>query len=161
MRTPPPPDADAIRFSWTGLLVAPALAPLLLAAALAAAEGGNGSLVLVALVLPAGCIVSYGVTLVLFLPLLHLMASRRRATAARVVVLGLALGMATILPLTWMAWASGGPNSGPPDESFAVFLARWAADPLLLACPAAGALTAAAYWALGTRRCRQPARRGP
>ena len=43
--------------------------------------------------------------------------------------IGLVLGAAVFVPLTWMDWKSSGPDSGPPTESFLEFILRWVADP--------------------------------
>jgi hypothetical protein len=56
------------------------------------------------------------------------------------------------VPLTLLEWKSSGPDSGPPTESFWVFLLRWAADPTTAMYPLAGLVTAGLYWWLGTWR---------
>jgi hypothetical protein len=146
----------AIPFNWTGLIVAPLIAPLIFSALLAfALAGSNPALLFVILMLPA-CVVSYGTTIVLFLPALAVMAARGALTGISVAALGTLLGAVVYVPLTWLAWLSSGPNSGPPDEHFFAFLARWAADPLAAMYPLAGLITAAAYWWLTTRRGGAP-----
>jgi len=80
----------------------------------------------------------------------------RPMTGFKVCLLGLVLGAAVFVPLTWMEWKSSGPDSGPPIESFLTFFLRWAADPLTAIYPVAGLVTAAAYWWLATRRRGRP-----
>lgn len=147
-----------MRFSWTGLLLAPLAAPLAFAAAMAASAPGGRPLPFFLALLAAGCAVSYGATVGLFLPTLYLLSARWPLTGWRVCPIGGALGAVAFVPLAWMAWRSSGPDSGPPAEGFVTFFLRWAADPLAAIFPAAGLVTAAAYWWLGTRRRRRAAR---
>ena len=84
------------------------------------------------LIIPS-CIVSYGATIFLFLPSLYLLSARRPMTAFKVCLLGFVLGAVVIVPLTVMAWASSGPDSGPPTENLVVFFLRWVADPTMAA----------------------------
>jgi hypothetical protein len=141
-----------MRFSWTGLILAPLLVPLMLSAALVNALGGNRPLLGFLILLIPGCIVSYATTIFLFLPCLFLFSLWRPLTGFKVCLLGLALGAAVFVPLTWMDWKSSGTDSGPPTESFFTFFVRWTADPLTPIYPLAGLITAALYWWLGTRR---------
>jgi len=141
-----------MRFSWTGLILAPLLAPLIVSAALLSLLEGDRPVLLFLLLLVAGCIVSYGTTIFLFLPCLFLLSLWRPVTGFKVCLLGLVLGAAVFVPLTWMEWKSSGPDSGPPTESFLHFLIRWTADPLTVIYPLAGLITAGLYWRLGTWR---------
>ena len=140
-----------MRFSWTGLILAPLLLPLVFAALLSSLQGDWPVLGFFILLVP-GCIVSYGTTIFLFLPCLFLLSLWRPLTGFKVCLVGLLLGAAVFIPLTWMEWASSGPDSGPPTESFFRFFVRWAADPLTAIYPLAGLITAGLYWWLGTRR---------
>src|SRR5713226_3269187 len=107
-----------MRFSWIGLILAPLLVPLIFsAAALGLFQTDNPLLLFVFLMVP-GCAVSYGTTIFLFLPSLFLMSLRRPMTGFKVCLLGLALGAAVVVPLTWMEWTRSGPDSGPPIEGF-------------------------------------------
>ena len=118
-------------------------------------EGGQPVLGFLVLLIP-GCIVSYGTTIFLFLPCLFLLSSWGPMTGFRVCLLGLVLGAAVFVPLTWMEWKSSGPDSGPPTESFLSFFVRWGADPMTAIFPLAGLITAGLYWWLGTRQRRRP-----
>jgi hypothetical protein len=110
-----------MRFSWTGLIVAPLLVPVTLSAMLAGPLQGNQPVLLFLLLLAAGCVVSYGIMIFVFLPCLFLLSRWRRVTSFSVCLLGLLLGAAMFVPLTWMQWKSSGPDSGPPTESFPEF----------------------------------------
>ncbi len=141
-----------MRFSWTGLILAPLLVPLLFSTAmLGFFQSANSALLFLILLVP-GCIVSYGTTIFLFLPSLFLLSLWRSMTGIKVCLLGLVLGAAVFVPLTLMEWKGSGPDSGPPTESFLSFFLRWAADPFTVLYPLAGLVTAGLYWWLGTWR---------
>ena len=146
-----------MRFSWTGVILAPLLVPVifgLIGAAMLSSpqEGGNPVLGFLVLLIP-GCVVSYGVTIFLFLHCLFLLSLCRPVTAFRACLVGLLLGALVFVPLTWLQWKSSGSDSGPPAENFLVFFVRWAADPLTAMFPLAGLITAGLYWWLVTQRC--------
>ena len=71
-------------------------------------------------------------------------------------MLGLLLGALMFVPLSWLDWTSSGPDSGPPTESFLVFLVRWAADPMTAVFPLAGLMTAGLYWWMVKQRRGRP-----
>ena len=140
-----------MRFSWTDLILAPLLVPLVFSALLSFLLGDQPALLFLFLLVPA-CIVSYGTTILLFLPCLFLLSLWRPMTSFKVCLLGLVLGAAVFVPLTWMEWQSSGSDSGPPTESFLEFFAPWTIDPLTPIYPLAGLITAGLYWWLGTWR---------
>jgi hypothetical protein len=146
-----------MRFSWTGLMLAPLLAPALFSAAFGFLQEQHPVLGFLILLVP-GCIVSYGTMIFLFLPCLFLLSLWRPITGLKVCLLGLLLGAAMYVPMTWMLWKSSGPDSGPPTESFLTFLVRSADDPFTAIFPLAGLITAGLYWWLGTRRRDPPTR---
>jgi hypothetical protein len=139
-----------MRFSWTGLILAPLLVPFLFCALMATLSENNNPLLAFLFLMVPSCIVSYGTTIFLFLPALYLLSLWRPMTGLTVCLLGLLLGMAVFVPLTLIEWKSSGPDSGPPTESFLSFFVRWAADPLTLIYPLAGLVTSGLYWALAT-----------
>jgi hypothetical protein len=144
-----------MRFSWTGLILAPLLVPVMFSAGLLNSFQGDRPVLLFLILLASACIVSYGTTIFVFLPCLFLLSLWRPMTSFKVCLLGLVLGAAAFVPLTLMVWKGSGPDSGPPTESFLPFLVRWAADPLTTIFPLAGLITAGLYWWLGTwRRAR-------
>jgi hypothetical protein len=144
-----------MRFSWTGLLLAPLLAPLLLSAAFTSFFEGNSPGFLFLFLLVPGCVIGYGTTIFLFLPALFVLSRWRTMTGFTVCLLGFVLGVMVFVPLTWMEWRASGADSGPPTESFFGFFARWSADPLTAIYPLAGLVTAGLYWGLGTWRLRR------
>ena len=142
-----------MHFSWTGFWVAPLVVPLIGSAVMAPLLGGESPVVLpIFLLLIPACMISYGTMVFLFLPALFLLSLLRPVTSRVACALGFALGTAMILPVTVLAWKGSGPDSGPPTESFWEFFPRWAFDPFMLVFPAAGLVTAALYWWLGTRQ---------
>jgi hypothetical protein len=145
-----------MRFSWTGLILAPLLVPMIFSTAmLSFSEASSPVLVFLFLMVPS-CVVSYGTTILLFLPSLYLLSLWRPMTGLTVCLLGLVLGTVVFVPLTLMDWKSSGPDSGPPTESFLAFFLRWAADPFTLMYPLAGVLTSGLYWWLATWRRGRP-----
>jgi hypothetical protein len=144
-----------MRFSWTGLMLAPLLVPTIFSAVVSSLQDGNAALGFLILMVPS-CIISYCTTIFLFLPSLYLLSFWRPMTGLKVCLLGLVLGILVFVPLTWMEWKSSGPDSGPPTESFLTFFVRWAADPFTAIYPLAGLMTSAAYWWLATRRRGRP-----
>jgi hypothetical protein len=157
------PNADrrpgaALRFSWSGVMLAPLAAPLLFTATLLD-YADRPWLGFVILMVPS-CTIAYGTTICLFLPALVVTSRRWRLTAARVCLLGLVLGAAMLVPLSWIFWRSSGPDSGPPVEGFFVAFVRFVADPLAAIVPLSGLLTASLYWWLGTRAARRHAAAG-
>ena len=144
-----------MRFSWTGLILAPLLVPTIFSAAMISLQEGNRALGFLILMVPS-CIISYCTTIFLFLPSLYLLSFWRPMTGLKVCLLGLVLGALVFVPLTWMDWKSSGTNSGPPTESFLAFFLRWTADPFTAIFPLAGLVTSGLYWWLATRRSGRP-----
>src|SRR5476649_1139532 len=138
-----------MRFSWTGLILAPLLVPVIFSAAMLSSLPGNSPPLNFLFLMVPGCFVSYGTTIFLFLPSLYLLSAWRPMTAFKVCTLGLVLCAVVIVPLTLMEWKCSGPDSGPPTESFVVFFLRWATDLMMALCPLAGLVTAGLYWWLG------------
>jgi hypothetical protein len=145
-----------MRFTWTGLILAPLLVPTIFSAAmLSSFHQSNPGLVFLILMVPS-CVVSYGTTIFLFLPSLYLLSLWRPMTGLKVCLIGLVLGTLVFVPLTLLEWKGSGPDSGPPMESFLTFFLRWAADPLTAMYPLAGLVTSGLYWWLATWRRGRP-----
>jgi hypothetical protein len=142
-----------MHFSWKGFWLAPLVMPLIGCAVMAPVLRGEAPVIFTFLLLliPA-CVISYGAMLFLFLPALFLLSLLRPVTGWMAFLLGLVLGAAVFVPVAKLAWATGGPNSGPLPEDFWVFFAGWLTEPFMLFYPVGGFVTAALYWWLGTRR---------
>jgi hypothetical protein len=139
----------AMRFSWTSLILAPLLVPVIFSATMIFFVRGD-PLMAFLIMLVLGCILSYATTIFLFLPCLFLLSLEQQMTGFKVCLLGLVI--VVFVSLTLIAWGSSGPDSGPPIENFFVFFLRWAADPMTALFPLAGLITAWLYWWLGSRR---------
>jgi hypothetical protein len=139
-----------MRFSWTGLILAPLLVPVIFSTTMATLVASGDTLMGFVIMLVASCAVSYGATIFLFLPCLFVLSLDRQMTGFRVCLLGLVLGALAFVPLTFIAWAKIDPTSAPPI-SFLVFL-RWAASPITALFPLAGLIMAGLYWWLGKPR---------
>jgi len=141
-----------MRFSWTGLILAPLAVPVIFSTVMLTLLHANMPALMFLLLLVLSCVVSYGTTILLFLPCLFLLSLWRPMTGFKVCLLGLVLGTLAYVPVSLMEWKASGPDSGPPTESFFSFFPRWAADPTTAIFPLAGLVTAGLYWWLGTRR---------
>ena len=142
---------NAMRFSWTGLILAPLLAPVIFSATAGIlAEGEGNSLMFSLTMLVLGYIVSYGSTVFLFLPCLFLLSLEQQMTGFKVCLLGLVLGAIEFVSLTLIAWGNRGPDL--PIKNFFLFFRLLAAGPVPGLFPLAGLITAGLYWWLGRRR---------
>lgn len=130
-----------MRFSWTALILAPLLVPVMFTIAMLSFQEGNALLLPFLILIIPSCIISYGATVFLLLPALYVFSLWRPLTGVRVCLIGLVLGALVFVPMTWMDWKSSGIDSGPPTESFWDFALRWAADPFNLIFPLAGLVT--------------------
>ena len=144
-----------MHFSWKGFWLAPLLVPLIACAVMAPALRGEAPVIFTFLLLlvPA-CVISYGAMALLFLPTLFLLSLLTPTTRWMVWLLGLVLGAAVFVPVARLAWATGGPNSGPMTVDFWDFFAGWLAEPFMLFYPVGGLVTAGLYWWFGTRTAR-------
>lgn len=143
-----------MQLSWKGILLSPTIAPAIFAVPLAALTTEQPLLGFLFLFI-AGCVVAYGVFVFAFLPVVWFASYFFRMTAVRFATLGGLTGAAFVIPLTWMEWKSSGTDSGPPEQTFAQFVASWFSDPgiaLDLVYPVAGIITAAACWRLSAVR---------
>jgi len=138
-----------MRFSWTGLILAPLL-PTIFCAAVLAFQENHWALAFLILMVPS-CIISYCTMIFLFLPSLYLLSLGRPMTGLKIYLVGLVVGTLVIVPLAWVDWKSSGIDSGPPTEGFLAFFLRWAADPFIAIYPLAGLLAAGLYGWLVTR----------
>jgi hypothetical protein len=140
-----------MRFSWPGLILAPLLLPVIFSATfMILAEGDADPLTAFLGMLVAGCVVSYGSTILLFLPCLFLLSLDHQLTGFKVCLLGLVLGAVEFVSLTLIAWGSRGPDL--PIKNFFVFFRLLAAGPVTALLPLAGLITAGLYWWLGKPR---------
>jgi hypothetical protein len=146
-----------MHFSWKGFWLAPLVMPVIGCAIMAPVIGNPGLAIIGAflLLMVAACVISYGSMLFLFLPSLFLLSRLTPVTRWMVCLLGFLIGAVVFLPVARLAWATGGPNSGPMQEEFWGFFAGWLTEPFMLFYPLGGLVTAWLYWWFGTRRLTQ------
>lgn len=128
------------RHPWRALLLAPLAFPFAFAAALELSSPGRHPLTGFLIMFAIGCVLSYAATVFLLLPCLMLVGRRRPLARSLVACIGAVLGAVVQVPLLWMSWRAGGPDSGPPLESFSDYVL--ASGPEALFMPIAGMLTA-------------------
>lgn len=135
-----------MRFTWKAVLLAPLVVPLLFSAALSGAGGNLLAGFLFFLVVSA--VISYGTTVLLFLPCLWCASGLARLTLARTSALGAALGGAIWLPVARIEWQASGIDSGPPEDPFSVYLWNQLSGWEIWLFIGSGLVTAAVYWLL-------------
>jgi len=150
MTMTPPAARSAI--VWKAVAIAPLLMPILVAGAFIASTESRNPLAGFFFIAIIGCIFSYGITLLGFVPALAI-ASRFVALSRRAVcVLGALIGLAAAVPYMVIEWHASGANSGPPSASFFSHLARDITDPLVwMVFPGGGLITAMVYVLLARR----------
>jgi hypothetical protein len=126
-----------MRFSWKALILAPLIVPFVYGALLTIFSPGAGPFFSLLFFAALGCVLSYGVMLVLFLPCLIVLSRVVTLTAGLTGLLGTALGLFVYGPVIWVNYRSSGDDSGPPVITFGEYLYRHAFDsdfwPLVIA----------------------------
>ncbi len=141
-----------MKIDWRALLLAPVFIPTLYCLAFVMSASGGDWLMDFLIIFAIGCVVSYGATLLLLLPVLLVAARIFTLNMPRVCMLGATLGGLTYLPLGWLMYRTSGPDSGPPTATFIDQILAQLADPLTLSFPVAGLVTAALYWVFAGRQ---------
>jgi hypothetical protein len=142
----------AIRFSWTGLAVAPLIVPVAFAAVLVTQSPGKSPISGFLILLTIGCALTYAATLFLLVPGLFVFSRVLTLKWHTACLSGFALGALAFLPIAWVSFQSSGPDSGPPVGTYLDYLWRCRGDAFNLIFPVTGMITAAAFWMLGTLR---------
>jgi len=151
-------DSRRLPFSLSAFLLAPWPVPLAGSALLGLTSPGSQLGAFFFLCLAFGLVVSYLGTAALVVTL-HFVAQARPVTRVASACTGLVLAGLGYLPLVFVTWSSGGPDSGPPVESLSTYLLRNWNDPILGFFLAGGLITAGLYDTLARRASkRQPAR---
>lgn len=102
-----------------------------------------------------GTVLSYGITLFLFLPCLFVVSRFTPLTASLTGLLGTTFGLLVYAPIIWVSYRGSGDDSGPPQITFGEYLRQHAFEWDFWAFLVAGLITALLYWFLAN----QPARR--
>ena len=144
-----------MKFSWKALLLAPLPIPLIYGAVFEISAPGknpfSGFLILSAL----GSVLSYGITLFLFLPCLFTVSRFTPLTAKFSGLLGTALGVLVYFPVVWQSYRESGDDSGPPQITFGEYLRQHGFALEFWAFLVAGLVTAMLYWSLANRLIRR------
>ena len=151
---------QAIRFSWTGLILAPLPIPFIFSALLEISAPGQSPILSFLFFFVVGGVVSYGATLFLLLPSLILISRLTPLTAHLTGLVGTVLGGVIWLPVLWLSYRTSGDNSGPPQGSFGEYLRRELLGQEIWMFLMAGLVTALLYWflaGLSSRRNYQQA----
>jgi hypothetical protein len=135
-----------MRFSWKAIILAPLFVPLIVGVVMAAVPYQNRMFSFLFFFVVV-CVLSYGVSIVLFLPCLFVLSRFARLSFWLTGLTGMALGLVVYFPVTWQSYLSSGDNSGPPAESFLAYLGRnfWSESWLFYV---GGLVTATVYWLL-------------
>jgi hypothetical protein len=141
-----------IRFSWTGLAIAPLIVPVAFAALLSTQSPGKSPVAGFLILLTIGCAFTYAATFFLLVPGLFVFSRMMTIKWHTACLIGFALGALSFLPIAWLSFQSSGPDSGPAVGTFLDYLWRCRGDVFNLIYPLTGMITAAAFWMLGTLR---------
>lgn len=145
-----PASPTGIDFSLKALLLAPLPVPFLASAVFVFGMESGKPLPVFLIFSLLGLIVSGLGTLSLAF-CLWLLGHLRPVTKSLSAALGLLLAAAGYLVFAWMNWKSSGPDSGPPDETFATFLRHDGTDFFLYIFLLGGLFTALLYHAIATK----------
>jgi hypothetical protein len=147
-------------FSWRALILAPLPIPLIFGALLAISFPGKNLFASFLFFSAPGIVLSYGITIFLFLPCVFVVAMLTPLTARLTGALGTALGLLVYVPVIWTSYRGSGDDSGPPQITFGEYLRQHAFGLDFWAFLVAGLVTAMMYWFLANqppRRDDQPA----
>lgn len=147
-------NSRRLPFSWSAFLFAPWPVPLGCSALLALGSPGRQAVASFSLCLVFGLVVSYLGTAALVLTL-HFVAQARPVTRFVSAFTGVFLAGLGYLPMSYLSWSSGGPDSGPPVESFPTYLLRNWNDPFLGLFLGGGLVAAILYDTLARRQARR------
>jgi hypothetical protein len=145
----------AMTINWTGVLLAPLAIPFTYSAAFAFWSSDSLPLSLFMICFVAGSLFSYGVTTLLFLPCLYALSRIMPLTAPLTCFIGGVLGAAGYLPVSFAIWHANAPGPGLAARTWIATLLRDMSDPIFLAFPFGGLVTAGLFWLLVNGPARQ------
>ena len=149
----------SINFSWKALILAPLPIPLIFAGLLEISAPGRNPFTAFLFFSALGGVLSYGITIFLFLPCLFMVSRFTPLTASLTGLLGSALGVLVYVAVFWQSYCASGDNSGPPQITFGEYLRQHGFALDFWALLVAGLVTAMLYWFLAgqpPRRDDQP-----
>jgi hypothetical protein len=148
----------SINLSWKALILAPLPIPLIYGALLTISFPGKNPFAAFLFFSALGCVLSYGITIFLFLPCFFVVSWFIRLTVSLTGLLGTTLGLLVYVPFIWQSYHASGDDSGPPQITFGEYLRQHAFEWDFWAFLVAGLVTAMLYWFLSNppRRDNQP-----
>jgi len=93
-----------MRFSWTSLLLAPLLVPLMFSAVFLSLSGTSSPVLSFVILMIPSCIISYGTTIFLFLPSLFLLSLWRPLTGLKACLLTVIFPLAGLVTAGLYWW---------------------------------------------------------
>lgn len=148
-----------MNLSWKALFLAPLPIPFIFGALFAISFPGKNPLASFLLFCAIGSVLSYGITIFLFVPCLFVLSRFTTLTASLSCLLGTALGVLVYAPVIWTSYRGSGDDSGPPQTTFGEYLRHHGFEWDFWAFLVAGLVTAMLYWSLTnqpSRRDKQP-----
>jgi len=105
-----------MKFSWKALILAPLPIPLVFSALFEISTPGRSPIFSFLFFFVLGSVLSYGVTIFLFLPCLFLVSRLTSLTASLTGLIGTVLGCLVYFPVAWQFYLSSGVDSGRRQE---------------------------------------------
>jgi len=153
--------SNRLPFSLPAFLLAPWPVPLTWSALLSfggsdglGSHGVSGAVAFFLLCLAVSLVISYLGTAALVV-CLHFVAQARPVTRIVSAACGVFLAALGYLPFVYISWGASGPDSGPPEESFLVYLLRNWNDPTVGIFLGSGLIAAVLYDTLARLRARK------
>jgi hypothetical protein len=145
----------SMKFSWKALFLAPLPVPLIFGALLEISNPGRTTFTSFLFFSALGSVLSYGITIFIFLPCLFLVSRFTPLTAGLTGFLGTVLGLLVYVPVMWQSYRASGDNSGPPQITFGEYLRQYGLSSDFWAFLVAGLVTAMLYWLLSNKTPRR------
>jgi hypothetical protein len=141
-----------MRFSWKALILAPLPIPLLFSALFEMSTPGRKPILSLLFFFALGSVLSYSITIFLFLPCLFLVSKLTPLTIRSTGLVGAVIGCLVYLPIAWQSYLASGVDSGPPQGTFGDYLRQHGFEWDFWAFLLAGLITALLYWYLINQR---------
>lgn len=141
-----------MRFRFRALLLAPALPPLVFAAAVNSSTTSTPAWAGFVIVAGLGAAACYGATVVLLLPALFVASRLRPLGYGAVGAIAGCLGALLALWVTWVDWSSSGPNSGPPETRLVDHAVEFWTGPFPAFVIVGAVVVGLLYWRLSAPR---------
>lgn len=138
----------SMKLSWRGLILAPLPIPLVFSVLFEISTPGRSPILSFLFFFVLGCVLSYGITIFIFLPCLFLVSKLTLLTALLTSLVGTVIGFLVYFPINWQLYLSSGVDSGPPEGTFGNYLWKHGFEWDFWALLLAGLVTSFLYWYL-------------